>query len=406
MMLNRQLSTDGYSKHQAQTWIVRQLWRVTVLICLVLIAVGVTRAEDPSLSHDARALLESSRRAYANDKFNDAVKFAKKATQLEPEASVCQLWLGVAYSEKTQSGWFGSKLLNARRCRKAFERAVKLDSSSLEAREGLIEFHVRAPGIAGGNMETAWAQVEFIMQRDSMRGYLAAAYIHERKEKDTSAAEDALINAVAADTTSVLAQLRLAGFYVRVREHGKAESIFAMAAESGEREALLNLGWLHSSERGASSILRTLLDHNPQDVDALFFLAERYLGQANFNSGDSLIAVFADVSGECSELKYLQAVRALTKTMEPSEAIIGDLRAYLDAEPCIQYDPCWANPHLLANIYSHRPAWARGYYLLSSAYKRIPGMTKDSRKHLERALELDPTFWQARQALEMTGMNF
>lgn len=354
-------------------------------------------ADDQPLSTEARALLESSRRAYANDKFDDAVKFAKKATKLEPDASVCQLWLGIAYSEKTQSGWFGSKLLNARRCRQAFERAVELDSTSLDARYGLIEFHVRAPGIAGGSMETAWAQVEFIMQHDSLRGYLATAYIHERKDEDTSAAVEALLNAVAIDTTSVLAQLRLAGLYVRMGEHDKAESILKAAAESGDREALLNYGWM----KGEPGLFRSILANNPHDIDALFFLAESYLGQGDVGTGDSLTVALADLTGECPEVRLLSAIKLSTTMHEPSDDVLIEVIAYLGTQPCIQYDPCWANPHLLADVHSHRPMRARVHYMLAGFYQLIPNESKYYEKHLEKALELDPTLNHSGQYLDM-----
>lgn len=378
----------------------RPVQRVTTLICLVLFAVGVTNAEGPLLSTDAEALLESSRRAYANDKFDDAVKFAKKATKLEPDVSVCQLWLGIAYSEKTQSGWFGSKLLNARRCRKAFERAVELDSSSLDAREGLIEFHVRAPGIAGGSMETAWEQVEFIMQRDSMRGYLAAAYIHERKEKDTSAAETAFLSAVLADTTRLLAQLRLAGFYVRLGEFDKADSVLTSAAESGDHEALLNLGWLHL-RRGnvdeANGVFESVLRADSGNMVACIAYAEVQI-LVDSPSADSLITQIGRRHGECAELFYLSGLQAFV-TARPRKSI-DEFFASLKTHPVVQYNPCWSYPHLIEGVYSHRPFQALTSYRLGSAYLHADDKRKKARGEFERALKLDPTFWLARSALD------
>ncbi|MDH3889564.1 MAG: hypothetical protein OEV49_00645 [candidate division Zixibacteria bacterium] len=375
--------------------------RATVLVCLVTLAFVHSLAGDTSMSPDARAFLESCRRAYANDKFDDAVKFAKKAVEMEPDASVCQLWLGVAYSEKTQSGWFGSKLMNARRCKKAFERAIYLDSSSLDAREGLIEFHVRAPGVAGGSLKTAWEQVGFIMQHDSVRGHLAAAFIYEYKDEDTSKAKTALLKAVAFDSTNVLAQLRLAGLYVRMGDRSKADSVLAETGKSGIREARLNLAWLRFMTHDASGVYRSILDNNPKDIEALFFLAEYHLGVGNFATSDSLIATLEDVTGECPELELLSVVGLPTKTYEPSDDVIESVKTYLKSEPCIQYDPCWANPHLLRGIYSHRPLRARTHYVLSGFFRQLPGKQKDFKKHAERALELDPTCWPARQALNM-----
>jgi hypothetical protein len=246
-------------------------------------------------------------------------------------------------------------------------------------------------------METAWAQVEFIMQHDSVRGHLAAAFIHERKDLDSLAAEAALLNAVASDTTNLLAQLRLAGFYVRMGIRDRAVSVLTSAADGGDRAALLNLGWLG----GGAGAFRSILADDPHDAEALFFLAERHLASADLDLADSLTTALEDITGECPEIEYLQAIRVSVTNYEPTQAAFDGLENYLNSGPCIHYDPCWANPHLLAGIHSHRPMRARAHYRLSNFYRRIPGKSKDFRKQAERALELDPTCSRARQILKM-----
>jgi len=363
---------------------------------------GQSLLESRLIGQRAQSLLDSCKRAYACDDFDAAVDFAKEATELEPEASVCQLWLGIAYSEKTESGFFVNRLLNARKCKGAFERAVELAPNSLDAREGLIEYHVRAPGVAGGSAETAWEHVEFIMQHDSVRGYLAAAYIHERKEQDATAAEQALLDAVAAETANIASRLRLAGFYARHESFNKAESVLVAAAASGDRQALLNLAWFHINQNHnveALAVLSGILAGNPSDLDALLYAAEAQICQPDHGLGDSLDAVFRSIADGCTEIKYLSGVRGLYSDATLSEEV-DQLMLYLESKPCLTYRPCWSYPHLLSGIDSYRPGRSRANFRLAYCYERLSGKGKDSRKALERALELDPTFWPASQELK------
>ncbi len=373
-----------------------------VLLGLMLFCSQSLVAEDlQSLSPEAQALIDSCKRAYARDDFDAAVDFAKEATKLEPEASVCQLWMGIAYSEKTESGFFVTRLLNARKCKGAFKRAVELAPNSLDAREGLIEYHVRAPGVAGGSTETAWEHADFIMQADSVRGYLAAAYIHERKEGDTAAAERAFLKAVAADSTNITAQLRLAGFYARNESFTHAESVLVAAAATGDREALLNLAWFHINQNHMDEAFETLnrvLANDPLDKDALLYAAETQISTPNHGLGDSLEAVFRSIADGCAEMKYLSGVRGTYYGATPDEEV-EQLKQYLDSEPCLIYRPCWSYPHLVSGIDSYRPGFARASFRMAYCYRRLLGKSKDSKRALEGALKLDPTFWPARRAL-------
>src|SRR5262249_36966662 len=64
-----------------------------------------------------------------------------------------------------------------------FTRAVELDPNNLDARTGLIEFYMLAPGIMGGDEKKALQQAAEIKRRDAMRGHQAFAYIYGRQKK-------------------------------------------------------------------------------------------------------------------------------------------------------------------------------------------------------------------------------
>jgi tetratricopeptide (TPR) repeat protein len=130
--------------------------------------------------------------------FDAAIKCGKKATEIDPTNSDYHLWLGIAYSEKTKQGWFLKKLTNAKKSKKAFEKGVELEPTSIAAREGALEYYLRAPGIAGGGVDKANKQAAEIYEIDQVRGHLANAYIC-RHEKDFSGAEAELMKAIKAD---------------------------------------------------------------------------------------------------------------------------------------------------------------------------------------------------------------
>jgi len=374
------------------------------LFILLSFAFSVSNAVDgdlPAVSSETQTLLDSCQRAYARDDFDDAVDFAKEAIELQPDAAICRLWLGIAYSEKTESGFFVGRLLNARKCKAAFEQAVELAPNSLDAREGLIEYHVRAPGVAGGSAETAWEHADFIMQHDSVRGYLAAAYIHERKEEDTAAAELAFLNAVAADTTNISAQLRVAGFYARHEAFDKAESVLVAAAGTGDWQALLHLAWFCINQKRydqAYEAISRRMYHWPPDPEAFFYadLAQTFGGiQAAGESPETPVPAYQE---KCADTILLSSARELAFAPSPTHAV-DELKRYLESEPCYVYRPCWSYPHLMSGINSYRPGRAYARLLLARIYQRLPHKSRDAHEELERALKLDPTLWPASQEL-------
>jgi tetratricopeptide (TPR) repeat protein len=136
--------------------------------------------------------------ALANSKgdLDGAVAHLEKATSLEPGSSRYQVWLGSAYSSKAgTSGLFKAASL-AGKAKAAFEKAVALDPSSVEAHQALLQYYLFAPGVAGGSVGKARAEAAAIGALDAHRGHLATARIAEH-EKEWLAAEKAYRDALA-----------------------------------------------------------------------------------------------------------------------------------------------------------------------------------------------------------------
>jgi len=71
----------------------------------------------------------------------------------------------------------------ARSMRRAWERAIELDPAHLDAHQSLMRFYLRAPGIAGGDVDKARDQARRIAAIDRAAGYRAMAEFHVVQEQ-------------------------------------------------------------------------------------------------------------------------------------------------------------------------------------------------------------------------------
>jgi len=89
----------------------------------------------------------------------------------------------------------------AGKVRDEFAKAVQLDPNLLDARFGLMEFYLRAPGFMGGDEGKAREQANEIRKRDAFSGHRAFASLAAAK-KDMNAARAEYIAAVRENPTS------------------------------------------------------------------------------------------------------------------------------------------------------------------------------------------------------------
>src|SRR6266508_2469690 len=143
--------------------------------------------EDPQ---DARAASYLGRVYLAVGNSDRAVEWMGRSVALEPTNAEYHLWLGRAYGNQAMQASVLKQPALARKVRKEFEEASRLDPDNLEARFGLIEFYLRAPAILGGSPKKAGEQAEEIRRRDALEGYRAAGRIAEhRKDLDLALAQ-------------------------------------------------------------------------------------------------------------------------------------------------------------------------------------------------------------------------
>ncbi|MDX1442615.1 MAG: tetratricopeptide repeat protein [Gammaproteobacteria bacterium] len=115
----------------------------------------------------AEALVVQGRLHMKADDVAAGVATFEKLVATHGEISMAHTWLGRALLTQASRE---SSLSAAKSAVASLETAIELDPMNFEARESLAAFHRNAPWIAGGDMDIAEEQAEFVMQHDERRG--------------------------------------------------------------------------------------------------------------------------------------------------------------------------------------------------------------------------------------------
>jgi tetratricopeptide (TPR) repeat protein len=144
-----------------------------------------------------RAAFDEGRRLMEANDPAKAEKQFERAIAAEPNVSLYHLWLGNAVGQQAQNASVLRQPFMARRIKAEFEKAVELDPTSIDAREGLLGFYIQAPAVMGGGLDKAQIQAREIGRLHVIRGHMATARIAWHQQ-DTVATERAYRAAVAA----------------------------------------------------------------------------------------------------------------------------------------------------------------------------------------------------------------
>jgi tetratricopeptide (TPR) repeat protein len=231
--------------------------------------------------NDANALYYMGRIALAEGRTGEAVEWLEKAVKADERSSLYHLWLGNALGEEAQRASKLRQPFLARRVKAEFERAVGLDPRSIDARMGLINFYVIAPGVMGGSLPKARAQAAEIAKISPLQGHLAAGSIAQR-EKDLTAAEREYKAAVAENPDSTVAHLALSAFYQNTQRWAEAFAVLdkLLAARPEEIRTYYQVGRAaalsgQQLDRGEQA-LKTWLAHTPADATLAMRSAAHY----------------------------------------------------------------------------------------------------------------------------------
>ena len=165
--------------------------------------------------NDARSYSEMSKVSEAFHRWDDAIQQAEKAVALDPKNAEFQAALADAIGSKlsgAQIGMFAQASL-ARRFKKEAEHALQMDPNNVEANNDLMEFHLDAPGLVGGDKKKAEEIANRMIGIKPVRGYLMKLEFatHEKREREL---QGLVQQAIAADPKDYYARTQAANFYL------------------------------------------------------------------------------------------------------------------------------------------------------------------------------------------------
>lgn len=241
--------------------------------------------------HDAVAHQLLCRVYYAQDKADSAVTECERAVSDDPSRSDTEVWLGRSYGLKASQINMLSAFVVARKVAGAFERAVELDPSNVQAMSDLGQFYVAAPAIVGGGLDKAQALAPKLTALSPAKGHRLLAMIAQKKN-DASTAEKEFKEA-AETGKSPDALVDLAQFYQQQGQSDKAVAALeaSIQANHSRNNSLVDVASiltdLHRRPELAEKALREYLASPAKTDEAPAFKAHLQLGDILKKRGDT-----------------------------------------------------------------------------------------------------------------------
>lgn len=281
-----------------------------------------------------------------------ALALAEKAAAADPKNAEYHYLIASIYGRKAESASIFSQLGLARRFKKEAEATIELNPLHIDARLGLMEFHLRAPGIAGGDKKKADQYINEIMRIDPSRGYLAQAR-KARIEKETAQLESLYLKAMEANPKSYEAHMTAANFFANAQQKYDL-------AEQHTREALK----LEEDRISAYNSLAGLYAHlgRWQDLDKIIAMAEKAVPD--------------------NPAPYFYAARVLSGSGKDNARAERYLLKYLSSEPEI-----------------NGPSFALAHWRLGVVYEKM-GRKADAIREIETALRMNGGLEDAKKDLK------
>ncbi|GAB5521151.1 MAG: hypothetical protein RhofKO_34020 [Rhodothermales bacterium] len=202
-----------------------------ILLALVLVPHGWAQSD-----------LERGIAFVEQDAYDEAIPLLERVVKAEPDNASAHYWLGAAYGIKAQNSGRLRQARLAPKIRKQFERAVDLDGSLIDAREGLMEYYLQAPGFMGGDKDKALEQAQGILELDEGRGFDALIRAHSAREEWDQV--EATYQQAFAQTGNLAIQTNLGYFYQRRERFAEALATFeaVLTAQPENLSALYQVG--------------------------------------------------------------------------------------------------------------------------------------------------------------------
>lgn len=248
--------------------------------------------------------------AFDKKEYDDASDYFEEATEADPKGADYFNWLGNTYGTIARDANVLKQGMLAPKMKRAWEKAIELDTKNIDARTSLIQYYTQAPGFMGGSIEKAKEVAKQIVALNPAEGHrqLGNVYLSEKKPTE---AEKEFIEAVKINPDYVSL---LANFYTNQKQYDKAFSLFEEAIKKNPEDytSIYQVGKTSALsgqklERG-EECLKKYLTHTPAQNEPSHAGANMRLAQIKEKRGQKaeakkLFATALKLDGSLKEAK-------------------------------------------------------------------------------------------------------
>lgn len=266
---------------------------------------------------DASAAFLLGKIAMAENQAPRAVDWLEKAVELNPRSSEYYDWLGKAYGTQAQKASKLKQPFLANKTKNAWEKAIALDPTNLEAKSDMIQYYLQAPGFLGGDKTKARALAQDIKRQSAYRGAFAVANVCTTL-KDQPCIESELKYVVANYADSAAGYSSLSAFYANAKQYDKAFALLDQRLKARPNDAAA----LYAFGRTASMAGQNL--DRAEDAMKAYIAAPLPNGPAVANAHYRLGMIYERKGArDLARREYQIAVQLNPKLDEAKKALAG-----------------------------------------------------------------------------------
>lgn len=205
-------------------------WQLTPVTLLSLLAASPLSAQ---------SLYDQALGARGRGQVDSAWELIQRAAELTPDAAPVQFLLGDIACQKAQTASPFSAFGLARRCKAGFARAAELAPDSLGYVVALASYLGQAPGIVGGDKDSAQKLIALVRARDEVRGVMLQAELWWAGNAASKARADSAMDAVGrSHRADRVAQFRVAQWFEQTQRLERALAVYEGMIARDPRDAV------------------------------------------------------------------------------------------------------------------------------------------------------------------------
>ena len=187
----------------------------------------------------AQSLYDQSLAARGRGQVDSAWALIQRAAELAPDAAEVQFLLGDIACQKAGTASAFSAFGLARKCKAGYARAVELAPDSLGYVAALASYLAQAPGIVGGDKDSAQKLIELVRARDEVRGVMLQAGLWWGGNAASKARADTAIDALGRSRQADrVAQFRVAQWWEQTQRPERALTVYEGMAARDPKDAV------------------------------------------------------------------------------------------------------------------------------------------------------------------------